>query len=144
MSIYTKRSSNCERSKIGQRNGCIAALTFGFSSAMVNLLALLDTATQRTRARARARSRFNNSNRTCALTAPRASTVPPCEWLREVTRGWTRSLDTGGRVSVPVKGTRHDAWTRKAIFRFIFFPFSVTCFMFVSHMKPTPHNHVAN
>lgn len=99
-----KRSTSRARSKIRQRNDCFVALTFGFSSAMVNLLALLDTATQRTRARARARSRFINSNLTCALTTRRASTSPQREWLLEVTWGWTRSPDAGGGVpSSPLK-----------------------------------------
>ena len=61
-------------------------LTFGFSSAMVTLLALLYAATQRIRVRARTRSRLNYSNRTCAATRRCASTAPGCDWLEVITR----------------------------------------------------------
>lgn len=66
-------------------------LTFGFSSAMVTLLALLYASTQRIRVRARTRSRIKYSNHACAVTRLCTSAMPGVEWPRVITRMKARS-----------------------------------------------------
>lgn len=51
-------------------------------------------------------------------------------------RGRTRSLDTGGRVCVPVKDTRRDTWTRMAMF-FLLWPDLCRCELY----KTIPHHY---
>lgn len=77
--LHTHVSKKIRRSKLAFQS-TVETLTFGFSSAMVTLLALLYTATQRTRVRARTRARLDYYNRTCAATRPCASTSTSVEW----------------------------------------------------------------
>jgi len=94
-------------------------LTFGFSSAMVTLLALLYADTQRIRVRARTRSRLKYSNQACAVTRQCASTVLGSEWLQVITRMKAQSGHGRESPNARYRGPQHHVHAHSYVFPFV-------------------------